>query len=43
VRLKKVMDEVGNVTIFISEGAGIDSIVAQLEASGEVSVTRSVT
>ena len=35
VRLKKVMDEVGNVTIFISEGAGIDSIVAQLEASGK--------
>jgi pyrophosphate--fructose-6-phosphate 1-phosphotransferase len=35
VRLKKVMDEVGNVTIFISEGAGIDSIVAQLEAAGK--------
>ena len=35
VRLRKVMDEVGNVTIFISEGAGIDSIVAQLEASGK--------
>ena len=34
-RLKKVMDEVGNVTIFISEGAGIDSIVAQLEAAGK--------
>lgn len=34
-RLSKVMDEVGNVTIFISEGAGIDSIVAQLEASGK--------
>ena len=34
-RLKKVMDEVGNVTIFLSEGAGIDSIVAQLEASGK--------
>ena len=34
-RLRKVMDEVGNVTIFISEGAGIDSIVAQLEASGK--------
>jgi diphosphate-dependent phosphofructokinase len=36
VRLRKVMDEVGNVTIFISEGAGIDSIVAQMEASGKV-------
>jgi len=34
-RLRTVMDEVGNVTIFISEGAGIDSIVAQLEASGK--------
>ncbi len=34
-RLRKVMDEVGNVTMFISEGAGIDSIVAQLEASGK--------
>lgn len=33
-RLRTVMDEVGNVTIFISEGAGIDSIVAQLEAAG---------
>ncbi len=33
-RLRRVMDEVGNVTIFISEGAGIDSIVAQLEATG---------
>jgi pyrophosphate--fructose-6-phosphate 1-phosphotransferase len=34
-RLKKVMDEVGNVTIFLSEGAGIDSIVAQLEGAGK--------
>jgi pyrophosphate--fructose-6-phosphate 1-phosphotransferase len=34
-RLRTVMDEVGNVTIFISEGAGIDSIVAQLEAAGK--------
>jgi diphosphate-dependent phosphofructokinase len=34
-RLRTVMDEVGNVTIFLSEGAGIDSIVAQLEASGK--------
>ncbi|HEY5484194.1 MAG TPA: pyrophosphate--fructose-6-phosphate 1-phosphotransferase [Propionibacteriaceae bacterium] len=34
-RLGKVMDEVGNVTIFISEGAGIDSIVAQLKAAGK--------
>ena len=34
-RLKAVMDEVGNVTIFLSEGAGLDSIVAEMEASGE--------
>ena len=26
-RLKKTMDTVGNVTIFLSEGAGLDSIV----------------
>ncbi len=34
-RLKKVMDEVGNVTIFLSEGAGLDSIVAEIERAGE--------
>jgi pyrophosphate--fructose-6-phosphate 1-phosphotransferase len=34
-RLNKVMDTVGNVTIFLSEGAGMDTIVQQLEASGE--------
>ena len=33
-RLKQVMDSVGNVTIFLSEGAGLDSIVAELEQSG---------
>jgi pyrophosphate--fructose-6-phosphate 1-phosphotransferase len=33
-RLTEVMDRVGNVTIFLSEGAGLDTIVAQLEASG---------
>ena len=35
VRLKEVMDTVGNVTIFISEGAGVESIVAELEKAGE--------
>ena len=35
-RLNKVMDEVGNVTIFLSEGAGLESIVAEMEAAGEV-------
>ena len=34
-RLKKVMDEVDNVNIFISEGAGADAIVKEMEAAGE--------
>ncbi len=34
-RLRAVMDTVGNVTIFLSEGAGTTEIVAQLEAAGE--------
>ncbi len=34
-RLRTVMDEVGNVNIFLSEGAGMHEIVAQLEAAGE--------
>ena len=34
-RLRTIMDEVGNVTIFLSEGAGMHEIVAQLEAAGE--------
>ena len=33
-RLKSVMDTVGNVTIFLSEGAGVDSIVAEMQARG---------
>ncbi len=33
-RLRTVMDKVGNVTIFLSEGAGMSTIVAQLEESG---------
>ncbi|OYN91184.1 pyrophosphate--fructose-6-phosphate 1-phosphotransferase [Parenemella sanctibonifatiensis] len=35
MRLKGIMDEVGNVTIFLSEGAGVESIVAELEAEGK--------
>ena len=35
VRLKAVMDEVGCVNLFISEGAGVADIVAELEASGQ--------
>ena len=34
-RLRKVMDDQGNVTIFLSEGAGIDTIIAEKEAAGE--------
>lgn len=33
-RLRRVMDEVGCVNIFLSEGAGVSDIVAQLEAEG---------
>ena len=34
-RLKKIMDEVGSVNLFLSEGAGLPTIVAELERSGE--------
>jgi diphosphate-dependent phosphofructokinase len=34
-RLRKVMDTLGNVNIFLSEGAGMHEIVEQMEASGE--------
>ena len=34
-RLKSVMDAVGNVNIFLSEGAGVDSIVAEMEKAGQ--------
>ncbi|NTJ42846.1 pyrophosphate--fructose-6-phosphate 1-phosphotransferase [Agrobacterium larrymoorei] len=34
-RLKKIMEKTGFVTLFVSEGAGLDSIVAEREASGE--------
>ncbi|MGA4668361.1 pyrophosphate--fructose-6-phosphate 1-phosphotransferase [Propionibacteriaceae bacterium Y1923] len=34
-RLRTVMDEVGNVTIFLSEGAGLESIIAEMEKAGE--------
>jgi len=34
-RLKKIMDEVGCVNVFLSEGAGVGEIVAELEANGE--------
>jgi pyrophosphate--fructose-6-phosphate 1-phosphotransferase len=34
-RLKKVMDEEDCVTIFLSEGAGVDDVVAEMQARGE--------
>lgn len=34
-RLRGVMDDLGCVTIFLSEGAGVESIVAEMEASGQ--------
>ena len=33
-RLRGVMDSVGNVNIFLSEGAGVPEIIAEIEASG---------
>ena len=33
-RLRKRMEKVGSATIFVSEGAGIDAIVAEREAAG---------
>ncbi|MFC7487179.1 pyrophosphate--fructose-6-phosphate 1-phosphotransferase [Knoellia sp. CPCC 206453] len=33
-RLKAIMDEVGCVNIFLSEGAGVAEVVAELEAAG---------
>jgi pyrophosphate--fructose-6-phosphate 1-phosphotransferase len=33
-RLRSIMDEIGCVNIFLSEGAGVSDIVAQLEADG---------
>jgi pyrophosphate--fructose-6-phosphate 1-phosphotransferase len=34
-RLKAVMDATDSVTIFLSEGAGVDQIVAEMQARGE--------
>ena len=34
-RLRATMDAIGNVNIFLSEGAGTHEIVAQMEAAGE--------
>jgi len=34
-RLKAIMDRIDNVNLFISEGAGVESIVAELMAKGQ--------
>ncbi|CCH75265.1 pyrophosphate--fructose-6-phosphate 1-phosphotransferase [Nostocoides australiense] len=34
-RLRHVMDELGCVNIFLSEGAGVEDVIAELEAAGE--------
>jgi diphosphate-dependent phosphofructokinase len=34
-RLKETMDRVGSVNLFISEGAGLETILAEMERSGE--------
>jgi pyrophosphate--fructose-6-phosphate 1-phosphotransferase len=34
-RLKAIMDEHDNVNIFISEGAGVETIIKEMEATGE--------
>ncbi|MDF7801035.1 pyrophosphate--fructose-6-phosphate 1-phosphotransferase [Pontiellaceae bacterium B1224] len=34
-RLGKLMDDIDNVNIFISEGAGVESIIKEMEAAGE--------
>jgi pyrophosphate--fructose-6-phosphate 1-phosphotransferase len=34
-RLRKIMDETDNVNIFISEGAGVESIIAELQSKGQ--------
>jgi pyrophosphate--fructose-6-phosphate 1-phosphotransferase len=34
-RLKKIMDKNGNVNVFLSEGSGVEEIVAEMEAAGQ--------
>jgi pyrophosphate--fructose-6-phosphate 1-phosphotransferase len=34
-RLRSLMDDLGCINIFLSEGAGVETIVAELEAAGE--------
>ena len=37
------MDTVGNVTVFLSEGADVDSVVAEMQARGVFRGTPTVT
>ncbi len=34
-RMKKIMDANGNLNVFLSEGAGVEEIIAEIEARGE--------
>ena len=34
-RLKKIMDQADGVNIFVSEGAGVETIISEMEAAGE--------
>ncbi|MDR1392476.1 MAG: pyrophosphate--fructose-6-phosphate 1-phosphotransferase [Bifidobacteriaceae bacterium] len=34
-RLKEIMDRTGNVNVFLSEGAGVETIVHEMEVSGQ--------
>lgn len=34
-RLRSIMDEIGNVNVFLSEGAGVPEIIAEMELAGE--------
>ncbi|MDR3359123.1 MAG: pyrophosphate--fructose-6-phosphate 1-phosphotransferase, partial [Bifidobacteriaceae bacterium] len=34
-RLKAIMDRIGNVNVFLSEGAGVETIVHEMEVSGQ--------
>jgi pyrophosphate--fructose-6-phosphate 1-phosphotransferase len=34
-RLRKVMEQQGNLNVFVSEGACVDSIIAEIESRGE--------
>ncbi|MBC9889182.1 MAG: pyrophosphate--fructose-6-phosphate 1-phosphotransferase [Opitutae bacterium] len=35
LRLRGIMDEIDNVNVFISEGAGVETIIAEMEATGQ--------